>query len=44
MFGGLLEVTKESSELFLFDLESNHWTLLKSQEIEEQKAKNEEIK
>ena len=35
MFGGLLEVTKESSELFLFDLESNHWTLLKSQEIEE---------
>ena len=39
-----MEVTKESSELFLFDLESNHWTLLKSQEIEELKAKNEDFK
>ena len=44
MFGGLLELTQESSELFLFDLETNHWTLLKSKEIEEQKARNEEKK
>ena len=44
MFGGLIEVTQESSELFLFDLEANYWTLLKSKEIEEQKAKNEETK
>ena len=32
MFGGLIEVTKESSELFAFEIETNTWTLLKSQE------------
>ena len=39
MFGGLIEVTQESSELFLFDIESHTWTLLKSEEIEDQQAK-----
>ena len=39
MFGGLIEVTQESSELFLFDIESYTWTLLKSEEIEDQQAK-----
>ena len=30
MFGGLIEVTKESSELFAFEIETETWTLLKS--------------
>ena len=30
MFGGLIEVTQESSELFVFDIETHTWTLLKS--------------
>lgn len=32
MFGGLIEVTKESSELFVFDIETLTWTFLKSRE------------
>ena len=35
MFGGLLEVTKESSELFSFDIETSTWTLLKSKEMDQ---------
>ena len=35
MFGGLIEVTKESSELFSFDMETSTWTLLKSKEMDQ---------
>ena len=36
MFGGLIEVTKESSELFSFDIETETWVLLKSKELDQQ--------
>ena len=34
LFGGSLEVTQESSELFQFDIATQTWSLLKSKELE----------
>ena len=28
MFGGILEVTKESDEVFVYDINSSNWTIL----------------
>lgn len=30
MFGGILEITKESDEVFIFDPTTNIWTILES--------------
>lgn len=30
MFGGILEITKESDEVFIFDIESSTWAILEN--------------
>ena len=32
MFGGILEITKESDEIFIFDPASSNWTILDMKE------------
>ena len=31
IFGGILEITKESDEVFVFDPSTNNWTILENQ-------------
>ena len=35
MFGGILEITKESDEVFIFDIESSTWAVLENSNANE---------